>query len=513
MVFSSAVFLLLFFPLTVLLYYLIPGRAAKNIFLLAASLVFYAWGEPTYIFLMILSMAVNWLFGLLIDSPSQSPHPARRKALLVADLVANLLVLGFFKYEGFVAENVNALFGSQVIPDLDLPLPIGISFYTLQALSYVIDVYRREVPAQRNILYLGMYIAMFPQLVAGPIVRYSTIQDQVLNRKENMADFCSGLRLFCVGLGKKVLLANVVAILATKMLSLGGEGIGAVGAWAGLIAYTFQIYFDFAGYSDMAIGLGKMFGFKYLRNFNYPYLSKSATEFWRRWHISLSSFFRDYVYIPLGGSRVSTRRWVLNIAVVWGLTGLWHGAAWNFILWGLFYGVLLVCEKLFLLKLVGRLPALFQHVYGILCFMFGWLIFWIEDLGQMGHYLMAMFGFYGPTGTSTFWELTAWEYVPVFAVCTIASTPIVPWIRFKLTAWFNDCRATGFLQTDLPYHKNLDTDALCTFEPPAAPCSVRKKVVYTALSWAIDVALIVLLLASVSAVVSGSFNPFIYFRF
>lgn len=264
MVFSSSVFLLVFLPLVLVAYFIVPGRAAKNCLLLLASLVFYAWGEPTYIVLMVVSIFANWLFGVLIDRASEA---GTRKTLLIFDLVVNLALLCFFKYEGFLAENINALLGSSVIPDLELPLPIGISFYTLQAVSYVIDVYRREVPAQRNIVYLGMYIAMFPQLVAGPIVRYSTIQEQVLHRKETLKGFCSGLRLFCVGLAKKVLLANVVAILAAKMLKMGGAEIGLVGAWAGLIAYTFQIYFDFGGYSDMAIGLGKMFGFQYLRNF------------------------------------------------------------------------------------------------------------------------------------------------------------------------------------------------------------------------------------------------------
>ena len=303
--------------------------------------------------------------------------------------MANLGLLFFFKYAGFLAQNINAAFGTS-IPDPQLPLPIGISFYTLQAVSYIVDVYRQEVPAQRNILYLGMYIAMFPQLVAGPIVRYSTIQEQILHRKETLSGFCSGLRLFCVGLAKKVLLANTVAILATAIIAQSGAELGAIGVWGGLLAFTFQIFFDFAGYSDMAIGLGKMFGFQYLRNFNYPYLSKSGTEFWRRWHISLSSFFRDYVYIPLGGNRVSVPRWMLNILVVWLLTGLWHGAAWNFVLWGLFYGVLLIVEKQFLLRYVTRLPHALQHVYGILIFMFGWLLFWVEDMGQMRSYLAAI---------------------------------------------------------------------------------------------------------------------------
>lgn len=509
MVFSSAVFLLVFLPLVVVAYFLVPGRAAKNILLLIASLVFYAWGEPVYIVLMIVSIAFNWVLGVAMER-----FPARKKLCLVVDLILNLAVLGFFKYEAFLAQNLNALLGASLIPEYDLPLPIGISFYTLQALSYVIDVYRGEVPAQKNPLYLGMYIAMFPQLVAGPIVRYSTIQDQILNRKENFKDFCSGLRLFIVGLGKKVLLANVVAILAAKMLSAGGAEIGIVGAWAGLLAFTFQIYFDFAGYSDMAIGLGKMFGFKYLRNFNYPYLSKSATEFWRRWHISLSTFFRDYIYIPLGGSRVSSRRWVVNIAVVWCLTGFWHGAAWNYILWGAFYGFMLVAEKKVLSRRLERLPGAVQHVYGILVFMFGWLLFWIEDMGAMGQYATALVGGYGMTGSSTMWELTAWQYVPVFLVCTLASMPIVPWVRSRIIAWADSCKVKrgSFLKTDIPREKCLETDGLCEFEAPQSASAPRRAAV-NACGLLVDVALVAILALSVMSVVSGSFNPFIYFRF
>ena len=419
MIFSSSTFLLAFLPLTLLCYFLVPGRAAKNVLLLLASLIFYAWGEPVYLFLMILSILVNWLFGLAIScAPS-----ARRGLLLALDVIVNLGILGFFKYEGFLAANINALAGWEVIPDISLPLPIGISFYTLQALSYVVDVYRKEVSAQRNPLYLGMYIAMFPQLVAGPIVRYSTIQDQILHRRENLRDFTAGARLFCVGLAKKVLLANTVAILATNMLAEGGPSIGAVGAWAGLIGYTFQIFFDFSGYSDMAIGLGKMFGFKYLRNFNYPYISKSVTEFWRRWHISLSSFFRDYVYIPLGGNRVPTPRWVFNLAVVWILTGFWHGAAWNYIFWGVYYLAFLLAEKILIGKYLERLPSIIRWAYTALVFMGGWLLFWIEDLSVMKQYLLALFGAFGATGSSTAWELGVWSFLPMLLTCAVASTP------------------------------------------------------------------------------------------
>ena len=511
MVFSSSVFLLVFLPLVLMAYFVIPSRAAKNCLLLLASLVFYAWGEPTYIVLMVVSIIANWLFGVLIDRANRD---GQRKLLLIVDLVINLALLCYFKYEGFIAENINALVGFGAIPDLNLPLPIGISFYTLQAVSYIVDVYRREVPAQRNLVYLGMYIAMFPQLVAGPIVRYSTIQEQVLHRKETLKGFCSGLRLFCVGLAKKVLLANVVAILATKMLQLGGAEVGFVGAWAGLIAYTFQIFFDFAGYSDMAIGLGKMFGFQYLRNFNYPYLSKSATEFWRRWHISLSTFFRDYVYIPLGGSRVTTKRWIFNIGVVWALTGLWHGAAWNFILWGLFYGVMLVLEKQVILKHVRKLPNALQHLYGIVIFVFGWLLFWVEDMGDLGNYLLAMFGAFGISGSSTLWELTAWEYVPVFLVCAIASTPIVPWIRAKLVAWAEGRTLTNFLEVDLPNEKHYETDGLCELNCDASKIVAKSRLLTVEfVALLADLALLLMLLISIGSVASGSFNPFIYFRF
>lgn len=301
MVFSSTVFLFAFMPLFFAGYFIARSRTARNTWLLAASLFFYAWGEPIYVLLMLVSIAANWAFGRAIG---KNAAPTRlKKYILAAAVVFNVLVIGFFKYEGFVADNLNLLFGAEIIPNLELPLPIGISFYTLQALSYVIDVYRGDVKPQRNILFLGMYIACFPQLIAGPIVRYQTIQDQVVGRKETLDNFASGMRLFIVGLAKKALLANTIAILATKMLDTGGANIGAIGAWAGLLAYTFQIFFDFSGYSDMAIGLGRMMGFTYLRNFNYPYIAKSITEFWRRWHISLSTFFRDYIFIPFGKAR------------------------------------------------------------------------------------------------------------------------------------------------------------------------------------------------------------------
>lgn len=517
MVFSSATFLLAFLPLFLIVYFVIPWRPAKNVLLLLASLLFYAWGEPVYIWLMVFSMTVNWAGGVALSSP-RCTGVLTRKLVLAITLIIDLGILGFFKYEGFVAENVNALIGTNLIPDYELPLPIGISFYTLQAVSYVVDVYRRDTCAQKNPLYLGMYIAMFPQLVAGPIVRYSDIENQIDDRHVTLAGFCSGIRLFCIGLGKKVLLANTVAILATDMLSSGGASIGAIGAWAGLAAYSFQIFFDFGGYSDMAIGMGKMMGFNYPRNFNYPYISHSATEFWRRWHMTLGGFFRDYVYIPLGGNRASQGRWVFNIAVVWGLTGIWHGAAWNFLLWGLYYGVLLICEKLFLLNALDRLPSAVRRLWCIAVFMFGWLIFWIEDPAVFAEYTAAMFGAFGLTGSSSLWMLGAWEYWPLLIPCVLAATPLVPQLRENLVAWACHRPAANVVQSGLAAQKCKMSDLQCDNETwlgevaDACPPKHRLFTVRTVFTLA-DLACLVMLCLSIVSVISGSFNPFIYFRF
>lgn len=471
MVFSSAAFLFAFLPLFMGIYFLLRSRRSRNVWLFAASIFFYAWGEPVYVALMLASVTVNWFFALRIAAA-----PRRKKSMLAAACIFNVLVIGFFKYQGFLARSCNALFGANIVPDLQLPLPIGISFYTLQALSYVIDVYRGQVAPQRNILNLGMYIACFPQLIAGPIVRYQTIAEQILQRNENLEDFTSGLRLFIVGLAKKILLADTVAILASAMLKRGGADIGLVGAWGGLLAYTFQIYFDFSGYSDMAIGLGRMLGFRYLPNFNYPYISTSVTEFWRRWHISLSSFFRDYLYIPLGGNRVGRARWVMNIAIVWATTGLWHGAAWNFVLWGLYYCALLLLEKLVYGQWLTKLPRVLQHAYTAFAFMLGWLIFWIDSPTKFGSYLYALFGGYGLTGASTFWEIQVWSYIPIFALCAVAATPVLPLVKKE--------RASA-----LPQRGNSLRAASC------------------------DVALIALLVLCACSVAASRFSPFLYFRF
>lgn len=503
-------------------YFLCIKRKIKNVWLLIASLFFYAWGEPVYIVLMLVSIFFNWVFALTLDRshnetylpPSENNHShdsdLKRKIILILAIVFNLLVIGFFKYESFVAGIINNALSTMLAPELDLPLPIGISFYTLQALSYVIDVYRREVPAQRNLLFLGMYISCFPQLIAGPIVRYQTIADQITNRTVDLDAFSSGLRLFIIGLSKKVLLANTVALLADYMLVQGGASIGMIGAWSGIIAYSFQIYFDFSGYSDMAIGLGRMMGFKYLRNFNYPYISKSITEFWRRWHISLSSFFRDYLYIPLGGSRVSKPRWILNIAIVWAVTGLWHGAAWNFVLWGMYYGFLLICEKLFLGNLIEKMPRIMQHAYMLAIVIFGWTFFWIPDTAQLLQWLQAMFGVYGMCGSQTFWQLTAWEYWPIFLVCLIASTPLCPFMKKSFESWLEGKRVRDFSKTSIINPRYIEADTLCVLK--AAPLKSRAAAIpfYYAIT---DLCLIGLLVLSTLAIISGSYNPFIYFQF
>ena len=527
MVFSSPEFLFAFLPIFMALYFLCPGRKTKNVWLLIASLFFYAWGEPVYVVLMIVSIVVNWVLALALDREARNPTrqgpgdssnlfdspgvAVRRRAILIVAVMFNLLVIGFFKYESFLAGIVNNALSTMLAPDLNLPLPIGISFYTLQALSYVIDVYRREVPAQRNVLFLGMYISCFPQLIAGPIVRYQTIAHQITTRKENLADFSSGLRLFIIGLAKKALLANTMAILADLMLAQGGSNIGAVGAWAGIIAYTFQIYFDFSGYSDMAIGLGRMMGFKYLRNFNYPYISRSITEFWRRWHISLSSFFRDYLYIPLGGSRVTKPRWVFNIAVVWAVTGLWHGAAWNFVLWGVYYGALLICEKLFLGKLIEKLPRILQHVYMLAVVIFGWTFFWIPDVGQLVLWWQAMLGSFGACGTQTFWQLTAWEYWPVFLICAVASVPICPYVKARFEAWVEGRKLEDFSKTGIVNTRCIKADSLCMLQ--ATPINRQRHTAMLVFSIAVDLCLLALLVLSILSIVSGSYNPFIYFQF
>lgn len=390
MVFSSIFFLFTFLPLSLLLYWMSPAKM-KNFTLLAVSLFFYAWGEPVYVLLMIASILTNFVFGIFIESELIKEKRAVRRALFISAVVFNILILGFFKYYGFLAENINALFNADIAYS-ELPLPIGISFYTFQVLSYVIDVYLGKVRLQRNPVSFALYVTMFPQLIAGPIVRYSDIESQLEQRNVSASKFGEGAQRFIQGLGKKVLIANSMGALWDITQAMDMTGISVFSAWLGIIAYTFQIYFDFSGYSDMAIGLGKMFGFEFMENFDHPYISRSVTEFWRRWHISLGTWFREYVYIPLGGNRCSRIRQIRNIMAVWMLTGLWHGASWNFVVWGIYYGCLLLIEKMFLKKLIDNAPAIISHVYCMLAVIIGWVLFASRDIESAAAYLGVMSG-------------------------------------------------------------------------------------------------------------------------
>lgn len=503
MVFSSTIFLFAFFPLFIAVYFLTPSRPAKNIILLLFSLLFYAWGEPVYVFLMIGSIIFNWKIALALG------NSLRKNLWLLCALFVDIGVLVLFKYETFLSQNINLALGEEYIADLQLALPVGISFFTLQAISYIVDVYRGTVKPQTNLLYLGMYIAMFPQLIAGPIVRYSQIEEEINTRKTSLKNFAQGLRLFIIGLGKKVLLANTAAILANSLLAQPASSLGFIGCFSGILAYTFQIYFDFSGYSDMAIGMGKMMGFDYPRNFNYPYISKSVTEFWRRWHMTLGSFFRDYVYIPLGGSRVSVPRWMINIMIVWGLTGIWHGAAWNFLLWGIYFGILLMVEKLFLLKALSKTPKIIQHLYCIIIFFFGWLLFSVTGLHNVCEWIMGIFGIYGLTGTSTLWELQSWSYISLLPIFIIGSVPIFPYLRKNLECWTTNT-STKKIAAAPEKENNFVPPCEITYSDSAI--SYRKKICY-GINVLIDMALLLIFILSCSSIVSGGYNPFIYFQF
>lgn len=427
MVFSSLEFIFVFLASVLAVYYLVPPKA-RNIVLLLFSFVFYGWGEPVYVFLMIATITVDYICGYIIGRDLDS-KPKRAKVTLIVSIVINLALLGVFKYYDFFAGTLNSLLGRGVFPTLGLTLPIGISFYTFQALSYVIDVYRRDARVQKNIAAFGTYVTLFPQLIAGPIVRYADVDDQLRERTHSLTLFASGCRTFICGLAKKILLANAAGAMWNS-LSAAAEP-DALGAWLAIVFYTFQIYFDFSGYSDMAIGLGKMFGFSFRENFYYPYVSESITEFWRRWHISLSTWFREYVYIPLGGNRRGVGRTYFNLFCVWLLTGLWHGASWNFVLWGLYCFALLVIEKTFLLRLLERAPKFLRHIYSMAAVIFGWLLFVIEDVSSIGAYLSRMFGGTGVFAT----QITVYELVRnlVFlAILILASTPAPKKLWYKL---------------------------------------------------------------------------------
>ena len=460
MVFSSNVFLFAYLPIVLLLYYISP-RKLRNPILLITSLVFYGWGEPVYMLLMIATILLDYICGLLIHHFRQ--QPMAQKTVVIVGVVLNLASLGFFKYAGFFAQQFNAIGFLPDIPVPEVTLPIGISFYVFQSMSYIIDVYREDAPVQKDPVSFGTYVTLFPQLIAGPIVRYADVAQQLQHRRENVSDFASGVMLFMVGMSKKMLLANPMGNLCTLMMA----DSGTLSAWVGAVAFSQQLYFDFSGYSDMARGLGRMLGFEFLPNFDYPYISRSVTEFWRRWHISLSTWFKEYVYIPLGGNRKGVARQILNIAIVWALTGFWHGASWNFLLWGVYYAVLLIFEKTFWLKLLQKLPRFVGHIYTVFVFVMGWVLFYFTDFGQLGGFLPRLF-LPAATGQSQLRMILG--FLPLMSVAVFASTPAMK----------------------------------CLYEKCARRTWARIGVLAAAAA---------AMILCVAALASQSYNPFIYFRF
>ncbi|MEG0895647.1 MAG: MBOAT family O-acyltransferase, partial [Oscillospiraceae bacterium] len=460
----SLLFLFIFLPIVLIIYFISP-KQIKNTILFISSLIFYAWGEPVYVVLMLFSTVVDYTHGILVEKYINQDKRKKAKMVVASSMIINLLLLGFFKYSDFLIANINSLLGT-TIPLLNLALPIGISFYTFQTMSYTVDVYRGQAKAQKNIISFGTYVALFPQLIAGPIVQYKTIADQLDSRVTTVDNFSDGINRFMVGISKKVLLANNIGMLYDQIAAM--ENPVAVTAWIGIIAFAFQIYFDFSGYSDMAIGLGKIFGFEFLENFNYPYISKSATEFWRRWHISLGSWFKEYVYIPLGGNR---NHHIRNLLIVWALTGIWHGASWNFLFWGLYFGVILIIEKFFLLKHLEKLPAFVGHIYTLIIVLFSWVIFAFDNLSKMGNYFMAMFGANGFFDTNTAYILLT--YSLLFVMLILGSTPFPKKLAQKLFV-----------------------------KKPEMFVQITKSVAY-----------VILFGLSVAYIVDASYNPFLYFRF
>ena len=469
MIFSSLFFICIFLPVTLILYYVVP-RKAKNFILLIMSLIFYAWGEPVYILLMVFSILFNYFSARSIAYYKDENKVGLKRTAFIFNLIINLGLLCFFKYYGFAIENINNIFHLS-IQIRSLALPIGISFYTFQTLSYVIDVFKGNVPVQKNVINFGAYISMFPQLIAGPIVRYADIETQLTERVLSFDKVAEGAAWFILGLSKKVLLANNIGMLYDAIFAT-DPSRAVLTTWIGIIAYTFQIYFDFSGYSDMAIGLGKMLGFEFVQNFNYPYISRSVTEFWRRWHISLGTWFREYVYIPMGGNRVKPLRHILNIMVVWILTGFWHGAAWCFVLWGIYYGILLLLEKYVWGKLLAKIPKVFQHIYTILLFIIGWLIFTSTSLTDLGGNFCSMFGIL----KNSFFNSETLFYLRnnavLLVVCGLCSTPLVTKLFTKIASR----KGAGF--------------------------QIIGVIVYAAI-----------FLLSMAYLVNATYNPFLYFRF
>jgi len=470
MVFSSIPFLFFFLPISLFCYFIVPYRF-KNWMLLLFSLLFYAWGEPIYILLMIFSSVVDYTNGRLIEKYQHQKN--KKRFFMILSVIINLSLLGFFKYADFFLQNLNSWFSLQ-LPLFEIGLPIGISFFTFQTMSYSIDVYRGEVKAEKNFLTFMTYVSMFPQLIAGPIVRYETVAKELKYREITLAKFTSGFTRFLLGLFKKVLLANQIGFLFS-LISNDLSNLSVLTSWLGLLSFALQIYFDFSGYSDMAIGMGKIFGFTYLENFNYPYISTSITDFWRRWHISLSSWFRDYVYIPLGGSRVSRIFHIRNILVVWLLTGFWHGASWNFLLWGLYFGLLLLIEKFLLKPCLERLPKWLQHTYALFFILLGWLLFAFEDLSTLWFYAKSLFGINHNAIVDTTGLFYLTNYLCLFLLGILFSMPCYPWLLKRIEA-----------------------------------CSKKKRLIYQGCLYVLFTILFFFTLASL---VSDSYNPFLYFRF
>lgn len=464
MVFSTPLFLFYFLVAVLLVYYLVPLRLRNGVLMLA-SLFFYYWGEQDYTLIMLLSTAIDYTHGLLVQRFKKRGQDRYARMTVVSSVFFNLSVLLFFKYWDFLAGSLQSI-GLEWMPVLGITLPIGISFYTFQTMSYTIDVYRGDAKEQRSIVSFGTFVTLFPQLIAGPIIKYKDLDDQLGRRTHSLEKFASGISRFVAGLSKKLLIANNLGQLWDACKVMGNGELSIITAWLGILAFAFQIYFDFSGYSDMAIGLGRMFGFEFMENFNYPYISKSITEFWRRWHISLSTWFREYLYIPLGGNRCSRGRWILNLLIVWCATGIWHGASWNYLLWGLYFYVLLVSEKLLLGKYLQKLPGWLRHVYVMVLVLISWAIFALEDLSIMGHYLAAMLGFGGLPLVNALTGYYLRNYLPILAAAAVASTPMV------ITRW-----------------RRMDS--------PGLKLTV----------------LLLGLLACTAYVVAGTYNPFLYFRF
>lgn len=421
MVFSTPLFLFVYLSLTLLLYYAVPLKG-RNLALLAVSLFFYAWGERIYVVIMVASTLIDYTHGMLVERCKARGNDRGARWAVASSVFFNLALLGFFKYWDFLAASFQAV-GLNFMPVLNVHLPIGISFYTFQTMSYTIDVYRGDARAQRSLVNFGTFVTLFPQLIAGPIIKYKDLGDQIDSRTCTVEKFASGVQMFVIGLGKKVLIANNVGMLWESYKAMAPGDLTVAGAWLGVLAFAIQIYFDFSGYSDMAVGLGRMLGFEFMRNFNYPYIAKSVTEFWRRWHISLGTWFREYLYIPLGGNRVSKPRLFFNLLVVWAATGIWHGASWNFLIWGLYFAVLLILEKAFLGKLLQKLPAALQHLYTLFLVLVSWAIFAVEDFGHMGAYLKAMFGLGGGL-TNDNVSYYFFSFLPMLIIAAVASTPL-----------------------------------------------------------------------------------------